>query len=378
MKQQIFIFGYYGWKNTGDDGMIYALLQELHILDPTATFAIFSQMPVMVPKETMNLVKFVRPIPQAVFREIMHSSIFIMGGGTQIYDYGSKTKRLKIMSEMLILLSWAKLFCKRIYLLGIGVEPLSTNWGRFLSKQMCWLADFVSVRDKLSYEILEPIGVKNKITLSFDLTALLQPLSIINDNYSFKNIDTKILGVSILPFFEIYHGDTKKDRLFVNEIAKGLNYWLKKDPHNLIHLFVFKGKSKADDVLITEMLRKQLESPDRVKLIPYNSSPVGTLYQVARCQAFIGMRYHSCVFAYLTNTPLLIISYFQKCQAFAEDVGLSKHAVISLGDILTGKFETHIKKIQQNPDQFIATLPVDVAKRMAKKGFPKDEIGDLL
>ena len=173
----------------------------------------------------------------------------------------------KVMSEMFIMLLWAKLFCKRIYLLGIGVEPLSTKWGKFLSKQMCRLADFVSVRDKSSYEILEGIGLKNKITLSFDLTALLRPLSTSDNELLVKSADMKILGVSILPFFEIYHGDKEKDRLFVHEIAKGLNQWLKRDHQSLIYLFVFKGKSKADDVLITEMLQKQLHPAERVKLI---------------------------------------------------------------------------------------------------------------
>ena len=372
MKLQFFIFGYYGWKNTGDDGMIYALLQELHFSYPAATFAIFSQMPIVVPQETKNLVKFVRPTPQTVFREIMQSSIFIMGGGTQIYDYGGKMKRLKVMSEMFIMLLWAKLFCKRIYLLGIGVEPLSTNWGRFLSKQMCRLADFVSVRDKSSYEILEGIGLKNKITLSFDLTALLQPLSATDDKHLVRNTDMKILGISILPFFEIYHGDKEKDRLFIHEIATGLNQWLKRDVQSLIYLFVFKGKSKADDVLITEMLRKQLESPERVKLVPYNPDPIETMSNVAQCHAFIGMRYHSCVFAYLTTTPLLVINYFQKCQALAEDIGLSEHAVISIEEILNGKFEKYLQNLQEHPDDFVATLPVDIAKQMAKNGLPLD------
>ena len=369
MKQQFFIFGYYGWKNTGDDGMIYALLQELHFSYPTATFAIFSQMPIVVPQETKNFVKFVRPTPQAVFREIMHSSIFIMGGGTQIYDYCGRMKRLKVMSEMFIILLWANFFCERIYLLGIGVEPLSTTWGRFLSKQMCRLADFISVRDKSSYEILNGLGLGNTVTVSFDLTALLQPLSN-NDKSLVKKTYTKNLGVSVLPFFEIYDDDKEKDLLFVHEIAKGLNQWLKRDCQSLIYLFVFKGKSKADDVLITEMLRKQLNPVERVKLIPYNPDPVETLYKVAQCHAFLGMRYHSCVFAYLTNTPLLIINYFQKCQALAEEIGLAKHAVVSLEEILNGQFSMYLKNLQEHPDDFVATLPISIAKQRAKSGLP--------
>ena len=359
--------------------MTYAVLQEFRILYPAATFAIPSPIQIVMPYKMENLVKFVRPTnPLLIFREILHSSILVYGGGTFMYDHKNKINRLQRLCETFSVLAFAKLFRKRIYLLGIGIEPLSTTWGRFLSKQICRLADFISVRDKLSYEILEGMGLKNKIALSFDLTALLRPLSTSDNELLVKNTDMKILGISILPFFEIYYDDKDKDRLFVHEIAKGLNQWLKEEHQSLIYLFVFKGKSKADDVLITEMLRKQLESPERVKLIPYNPDPVETLYKVAQCHAFIGMRYHSCVFAYLTNTPLLIINYFQKCQALAEDIGLSEHAVISIEEILNGQFEKHIKNIQHHPDKFVAKLPVDVAKQMAKNGLSKDKIGEQL
>ena len=369
-QQQIFIFGNYGVKNTGDDAMIYVLLRELHALYPNATFAISSHTSFTVPQETKNAVKFVKPVPQTIFREIMHSSIFIQGGGTHIYDYGNKIKRLARMSEKLIMQIWAKLFCKRIYLLNTGVEPLSTTWSKFLTKQMCRLADFISVRDKLSYEVLEGIGLRDKVTLSFDLTALLQPVSS-SDKFLVNKMNTKILGISILPFFEIYHGDKKKDRLFVNEIAKGLNQWLKQDCQNMIYLFVFTGKSKATDVFITEMLQKQLNPSGQVRLIPYDPDPRRTLSRFAQCHAFVGMRYHSCVFAYLTNIPLLIINYFQKCQSLATDIGLTKHAVISLEEILNGQFEKYLKNLQEHPDDFVATLPINMAKQKAKNSLPK-------
>lgn len=372
MKQQIFILGHFGQKNTGDDAMIHVLLQEIHTLYPTSIFAILSPIPIVIPHETKNCVKFIRPTnPLLVFREIIHSSTLAWGGGTFMYDHKNKINRFVRLCETFIVMAFAKLFRKRIYLLGIGIEPLSTTWGRFLSKRICRLADFISARDKLSYGILEGMGLKKKVTLSFDLAALLQPTSTSDTDTLVKNTDMKILGISILPFFEIYHDDKEKDRLFVHEIAKGLNQWLKEEHQSLIYLFVFKGKSKADDVLITEMLRKQLESPERVKLIPYNPDPVETLYEVAQCHAFVGMRYHSCVFAYLTNTPLLIIDYFQKCQALAEDVRLPEHAVVSLEEILNGQFDKYLENMQKHPDDFVAMLPIDIANQMAKKGLPK-------
>ena len=372
MTRQFLILGYSGWKNTGDDAMAYALLQKLHNLYPTVSFVIPSQIPISIPPDMKNLVKFIPTSPLLFFREIIHSSILIYGGGTFMFDHINKINRFVRLCETVIVLAFAKLFCKRIYLISIGVEPLSTTWGKFLSKQICKLADFISVRDKSSHEILNGLGLGNKVTVSFDLTALLQPLSR-GDKSLVKKADTKILGVSILPFFEIYYSDKEKDLLFVHEIAKVLNQWLKRECQSLICLFVFKGKSKIDDVRIVETLQKQLNPAEHVKLIPYNPDPIETLSKVAQCHAFVGMRYHSCLFAYLTNTPLLIINYFQKCQALAEDVGLSKHAVISIEEILNGQFGTYHKNLQEHPGDFVAALPINIAKQRAKKGLPMDK-----
>jgi polysaccharide pyruvyl transferase WcaK-like protein len=210
--------------------------------------------------------------------------------------------------------------------------------------------------------------------LSFDLAALLCPIT--NEkNLLNKNNDIKILGVSILPYFEIYLNDEEKDIRFVYEISKGINNWLKEDPRSIIYLFNFKGKSRDHDVDITGMLQTKIHHNDRVKIMPYNPDPMTTLRLVSQCHAFLGMRYHSCVFAYLTNTPLLIINYFQKCQSLAEDVGLSENAVISPEEILDGKFWMFLKRLQDRPEDFIARLPIDSAKELARNNFKLDQFG---
>jgi polysaccharide pyruvyl transferase WcaK-like protein len=108
-----------------------------------------------------------------------------------------------------------------------------------------------------------------------------------------------------------------------------------------------------------------------VKLVPYNPNPVEMMCEVAKCNAFVGMRYHSCMFSYLTNTPLLVINYFKKCQALAEDIGLSKDAVISVEEVLSGDFEKYLEKLQECPEVFSATLPIDQSRNMAKKALPQ-------
>jgi len=357
MENRIFIFGHYGEKNTGDDAMIYALLQELYNIYPNANFSIMSPREIFVPHQTVNKIKIVKPSIIPVFREIMRSSVFIMGGGTQIYDFGRRSERFKILSQMFLILIWAKIFCEKIYFLNIGIEPFKTTILKYLAKQICQLADFISVRDKNSYNILKNMGI-HEVKNSFDLAVLL--------NYqNSSNNKNNILGLSVLPFYEIYHNRRDLDNLMIGEIANKIDNWLQRDSRNKLHLFVFKGKSRADDYEISHMLKNKIKNVKQVKIIHYNPNPLKTISEVSKCTIFIGMRYHSCLFAYITKTPLLIIAYFQKCNSLAEEIKLPQKAIISIDNISNGRFEEYLNNMQHNPDDYTADLPIELAKKKA-------------
>lgn len=362
MKKNIFIFGHYGEKNTGDDAMIYALLSELHKIYPESNFSIISPRKLFVPPQTENRIKIVKPSPINVFKEIMSSYTFIMGGGTQIYDYGMTVERFKSLFQIFLMMILAKIFCEKIYFVNIGVEPFKTTVGKLLSKNICQLADFISVRDNDSYKVLKNIGIKH-VKNSFDLAVLLDYQVKLNNN---KN---NILGLSVLPFYGIYHNVNDLDKLIVDEIADKVSIWLKQDLRNKICLFIFKGKSRADDYEITYMLNKRLKNQKQVEIVHYSPNPFKTLSKIRECNFFIGMRYHSCLFAYLSGIPLMVITYFKKCESLAKEIKLTDDAFITPEEILEGKFEIYLKHLQENPDDFKSKLSIANSRKMSKSGL---------
>ena len=366
-KPQVFIFGYYGWKNTGDDAMIHAILQELCALTDRAEFAVLSLVPVVIPPQARGRVRFIKPSPVKVFWEILQSSVLVIGGGTHIFDYGIKRRAAKILSRILLLVLFARVSGKRVYILGNGIGPLTTAWGKTLAKLICRLADYISVRDRESYRILERWGFTDKARLAFDPSVLIEPSPEIHGGL--PEGDKRISGISLSPVFEIYYNHREKDCQLVEKIAKPVNQWLKQNPRGEAWLFVFKGKSKDDDVQITQLLQERLQPPEQVKLIGYDPDPAKTLARLAQCHAFIGMRYHSCLFAYLNGVPLLIIDYHPKCRALAEEIELSEPAVISLPEILNGQFQERWNNLLDSPKDFRANLPVEIARQRAMEGI---------
>jgi len=371
-KPRFFLFGAYGRRNTGDDAMLYALLRELSVANSDASFAVLAQNPIIVPNEVESDIHFVKPIIPIVLKEILNSSVFMIGGGTHFHDYGSNKLRWnKVIFKILTLILLSKIFRKYVFLVAIGVGPITNFLGKIQVKLICVLSDFISVRDKASYKVIRSLGVKKDVLLTFDPAVLLEPM--FNTNPTKKTKDRKILGVSILPVFKLFFETEEMDLLLIKEIAVGLNDWLKEDLQNVIHIFVFNDEPKGGDLAISKLLYERLQPSRRVKLIPYDTSPIMVLSRIAKCYAFVGMRFHSCIFAYQNNIPLLMIEYHPKCSAVAETIGLPNHAVISLNEIISGKFKEYIKNLQRRPDSFVASIPVEITRQMSKLNLPQNK-----
>ncbi len=377
MKEaQVFIYGYYGWRNTGDDAMVYVLLQELPRLYPNARFAVLSRTAVLVPPSAKGKVRFIKLNPLSVLREISRSSTFIIGGGTHIYDYGVTRRNLWILLRLWLILLLAKAFGNSIYLLGNGIGPLSTKWGKALARLICRLADHITVRDTASYAVLENLGLAKKTSPAFDLSALLEPEPEPAASSSTSPRDRRVLGISVTPAFEIYQDNKEKDSLFVDLISQGISQEFSPKSPWEVRLFTFKGKSRFDDFAITRMLQERLKPLKYTKFVPYNPDPRQMLAQVGQCDAFIGMRYHACLFAYLGSVPLLIIDYHPKCQALAEEIKLAENGVISLPEIMKGQFPERLSHLMRSPDKFRAALSLNKAKAGAKaalKGIKEEK-----
>jgi len=358
--RRFLIFGHYGYENVGDDAMLYALLQELNGIHPQAEFTVVSRVPVTIPFSTKDKVRFVRMNPVSILRELMRSPVFIVGGGSHINDYGRFIVRAKVLLTFSILLAVARVFSNKVYLIGNGIGPIQTIWGRILGKTVCRLANYITVRDKASYEIVEEFGLAKKVTLAFDLAVLISP-EYQNTGSDFSRSTQRILGISVTPVFEIYHNMKGKDSRLIDAIADAINQELDKNEYLEVWVFIFKGGPYNSGYAISDMLQNHLRPSERVKLVPYNPNPRQILSKISQCHAFVGMHYHSCLFAYISNVPLLVIDYHPKCRELAHEVGLPEHAVMSLDEILGGSFGERLKNLLESPKDSLATLPQALA-----------------
>ena len=152
------LVGNYGAGNIGDDLLMRSSIQQLNKLN--IEFKIVSTGDVhesisMPPAGVRSFIKFKWIV---FFRELFRTDVVVFGGGGLLNP--EEPMSLLIWGQVIV---WACLFKKKIYMAGQSFSRV--NWLlRILLKRV----EFVSVRDKFSYDLVKGI-INEKVALTQDL-----------------------------------------------------------------------------------------------------------------------------------------------------------------------------------------------------------------
>jgi polysaccharide pyruvyl transferase WcaK-like protein len=368
VEKEFFIIGYFGFKNLGDHAMLFVALKELNSKFPDCTFKILSKEPLWIPSNTSNKIEWVKIRYDLITRCILKSTSVIFVGGTHLEDHGIDAIRIyKNIGRILLLSLFIRICRKPIYHLGIGVGPLRRQLVKILVRIIFILSEQISVRDFASFEILKELHLQDKVIQGFDISVLLDREIL---NYQRER---EILGISLLPYYKTFYGNEKLDYSFIDKIADQLFIWLMQNPERKIYLFIING-CRTDDPPLIYSLRKKIVKKDfslksRIDIIQYQENPQKMLNFFSECDYFISYRLHSAIFAYICSLPFIMINYHQKCKSFAEQIDLPEGAIITPDDVIKGKLSIIINSITENPSDYQASLPIEIAKKNAKNCF---------
>ena len=313
--------GYYGMRNVGDDILLYVTLGEVHQADPDASFTVVSSRPEATPDGVR-----VRIVPGGrrgeTVRQLLHHDVWLFGGGGLLQD--GSPRSLHFLRRLSSTARIAKMLRRQIVLLGVGIGPLTTREGREASRRFLDCADFVSVRDEESAALASAIAPRRRIHVCEDLAFRLpRPAA--------PRGDGPVLGISLLPFAGSLGRDGEADVTMVDNIARALRAALRAHGHWRVKLFeFFAGSRDYGDASVLERLRERLTGAVAVEDVPYTGDFLAVSRDIARCTAFLGMRFHACVLAYLARVSCLMIAYHPKSENLARRLKLHPDAVVPL------------------------------------------------
>lgn len=344
-KRVATIVGWHGHNNAGDDGMLYVLvtlLRRYYLIDTVRVLCDQKG----VPKLDLTAVKisplylfgegfFVKRFLNSYLRKFYakKSDVIVFGGGSIFHSENSIRWKKEMLAH-----AQSSGRCIAALALGVSFGPFPTNKARKMCKDFLCNIDGVLVRDKDSYSfatIAKPEGVR--IALTHDLALLLPAPARMS-----KTADSGMtLGISI-------NGGLSEKVLsnLLCELKKAINKLSDKKTIKNIHLLAFCKDKTYGDVDSLNHLSNMLKSTNIASnMILYNGSPLEFAQAISQCDIIIGMRLHSQVFAYLTQTAFLPITYAPKCGAFLELIGYPPATTLDVTSISECEILLSLEKI---------------------------------
>ena len=306
----VMISGYYGFGNSGDDSILYAIIRELKLLKPDIKILTLSNTPDETSKvygvdsiSRFNIIK--------VFFKMQKTKLLISGGGSLIQDITSD----KSLSYYLFIIGLAKFLNKKVMLYANGIGPIvnESNYKRIntvLNK-----TDLITLREPYSQEELKRFGVVNPpthITADPAFNLFCADKSEIQDMLSDIGIDSddKYFVISVRPWKTMSPD-------FINEIASVADYVSEK--YRIKPLFIHmqpKKDQQISDKIISRMKNKAytlLENPTPPQFLGFEQG----------AEFVLGMRLHTLIYAAKCNTPVIGMAYDPKVTSIMEYMGQS-------------------------------------------------------
>ncbi len=353
--KNIFIFGYYGFRNTGDEAILQTIVQQIRSVIPNADITALTYKA----KETSE--RFgIRAISRNDFRELIKvirsSDAVISGGGSILQDATSSRSLLYYLAIIYL----AKKFGKKVMFYGNGFGPITNTLNKRLAKGIINGVDAITVRDHYSKEFMQSLGIKKNITVTADVVFSMEGSSEqqVDALIEKEGLDLQkpIIGISIRRW--------KGQEGYKGIMAKTADYLVKRGFQVL-----FIPMQYPDDYAISKDIIAMMET--NAAVIEEQYSPQQILGLIEKLHLLIGMRLHSLVFAAIANVPMIGIEYEDKIKSFLKLVNQKSGGKAEGLDMI--HLWTMIDEVLQNRAKYQREL-TEVSKSMVNKSKRNVEI----
>ncbi|MCK5646870.1 MAG: polysaccharide pyruvyl transferase family protein, partial [Anaerolineales bacterium] len=327
---RILVAGYFGYQNAGDEAILAETLYSIHTIDEKIDISIVGGDADYI-EAVYGVTGILWKDSDAIIEAILAADMCILGGGGLIQDYWGfdldelMTPSHEGLSAYLSIPLLSHLLGKPCMLHAVGVGPLQTATARRIVAEILSLCDVISVRDEYSHRLLSDIFTETKLQKNIEITA--DPafnVKVGSGKLDFEELegidfsDENLLGVNLR------HWDRSRAQYdWEKDVAKALDRYLLEEDRQCIFLpfQIWNHDHQTNDLLVLERVRDYMERRDQVRLISRVFSPETLCSLIGKCSGFLGMRYHSILFALKEQIPVLGLAYDPKVAELLSSAG---------------------------------------------------------
>ncbi|WAA12138.1 polysaccharide pyruvyl transferase CsaB [Fervidibacillus halotolerans] len=291
------ISGYYGFNNVGDEAILFSIISTLRKRDPHIELTVLSNDPEAT-KKAYNVNAVNRWKLKEIRRAIRQSDGLISGGGSLLQD---KTG-FRSIPYYTGIMRIAMFYKKPVYIYAQGIGPISRKFNKWLVRTTLQRTTKITVRDEPSHQLLKDLGVNRDITVVPDPV-----LGLDAEDFTCSWLENNPIST---PFVTVAIRDWPSKFDFKREIAACLDRLVKRG-----YSIVFVPMHQNVDESASRDVAQFME--EKSTIAPGNLTIEEKIALIGASDLLIGARLHSLIFAAITYTPFLALSYDPKIDAFA-------------------------------------------------------------
>ena len=313
-RSDILFNGYYGMQNTGDDAFIEVSSWFAKNLWGKSNIRYLSKKN-RLPKTIVDIKGYPAIIPKSYGIQarllISQTNAFISAGGSIFVN------KVNAHIPHLVALQ-RKLKDKQGFIagaIGVSLGPFKNTEAEKSTIAYLKALDFLTLRDRKSFEFAAALRLPYTPVESFDMAALLPEIyGVAKSSHTQKTI-----GISLCNSEIDVHGQKYNDRRNrqMTELIKALD--LIGDFN--FKFFILNGNPIYGDSGLTMQTISQCHLRNAYQVIDYSRDSQETWKAIAGCDFMISTRLHGAIFACFAKTPFVHIEYHRKCTDFLDDVG---------------------------------------------------------
>jgi polysaccharide pyruvyl transferase WcaK-like protein len=252
--------------------------------------------------------------------------LIVVCGGGQLLDWGGPWAFPYTLFKWILL---AKCAGVKWVFLNSGAGPLDAFLSRWFAKRTLSLADYISLRDRASGDVLRKIGFRGKINIAADSVWGLQlPDGLATERSGPR--EQLVIGIAPMAY-----GDSSRhwvdDNLAYRRLIDGLAEFSGRMLQRGHQIKLF-----SSDIWFDSRALDDLEAAihrDYPALAPGHvtqdviSDTGALLAALSRVDCYVTCRFHGVIFASLLNVPTLALTPHPKVTTLMKDMGLSEYCI---------------------------------------------------
>ena len=341
IKNDVIISGYYGFKNSGDDTSLKAIIGGLKELSPNIRITVLSKTP-----EETKAIYGVESINRlnifSIVKKMRQSSLLISGGGSLIQDVTSG----KSLIYYLMLIQLATKLKLKTMLYGNGIGPVVNKKSYKRIANVLNKVDAITLREPKSAELLKEMGVDTKkVSITADSVFALSYSDFAEADKTLERIgigaDKKYFCVSVRKWNNLAQD-------FEESIANTCKYITEK--YGFVPIFV--PMQYNQDIDICSRILNKLDGNGHILK---NNVPFDKMLGIISKSGFVlGMRLHILIYAACTGVPVVGLDYDPKVNNMMEYMG--QKYFLPVDTLKQDKLISMCDQIIENRESFKAEL----------------------